>query len=152
MILCSNSPRRKQLLASAGYDFKTKAFDTDESFPKNLEVSQIASFIAKKKNNFHRQKINNEILLTADTTVICNDKLLEKPENPDNAFDMLSLLSGNTHEVITGVCISSNLITTSFSISTLVTFDVLSNQEIRHYINRYKPFDKAGGGMGSSNG
>ncbi|MBV6645114.1 MAG: septum formation protein Maf [Cyclobacteriaceae bacterium] len=144
LILASNSPRRKALLTQLGFQFEVKAFETDESFPDTLEKRLVAEYIAKQKNLFHRKKFPDDIIITADTTVIYQDNILGKPSSKDEACIMLKQLSNDTHLVVTGVCISSPDKATSFSNTTEVTFRRLADDEISRYIDECKPFDKAG--------
>ena len=144
MILASNSPRRKQLLAEAGYQFVVKSFAVDENYSSDLEVQAIAEHLAVKKNDFYRERFLDEVIISADTTVIFQNELLEKPADADQAKQMLENLSGNGHEVISGVCISDLSIKRSFSVRTEVQFKSLSELEIDYYITKYQPFDKAG--------
>jgi len=108
IILGSSSPRRKQLLSEMGLSFKIINTNKKEKFPKELKEQQIVEFLAKQKANYLTNKlIHNYLLITADTIVLLNKLLLNKPQNKINAFNMLSKLSGNTHKVITGVCIKT---------------------------------------------
>lgn len=144
-ILASKSPRRQELLKSLGIDFQVKTKDVDESYPLELSADQIPGYLAEKKAKaFANELNNNDLLITADTIVVLNGKVLEKPEDYDHAYEMLSALSGKMHEVITGVCLSSTKKSVVFSSLTNVQFKQLSNTEIDYYITNYKPFDKAG--------
>lgn len=143
VILASNSPRRKELLAGLGIDFSVKVLkDVDESYPSTLPVTEIAEFIASKKAAAYNE--TEDIVITADTVVVVDQEVLGKPLDADDARRMLRLLSGRTHQVITGVCIKTPTVQKHFSVSTDVTFKSLSDPEIDFYINNYKPFDKAG--------
>ncbi len=145
LILASKSPRRQQLLKEAGFDFVVKTLDTDESYPETLEVNAVASFLAKKKAEaFIPTLEDDEAVITADTVVILEDKILGKPKNHIEAKAMLKALSGQQHCVITGVCIASKSKTMVFDDTTLVHFRSLSEKEIDYYIEKYQPFDKAG--------
>jgi septum formation protein len=145
IILASRSPRRQQLLKELGLEFDMVEMDYDESFPSHLKGAEAAIFLAKKKSDPFRKVLSkNEIVITADTIVWCNNKALGKPSDYEDARRMIMELSGNTHEVITGVSLLSSEKEVSFSESTKVTFEVLSDEEIDYYINEYKPFDKAG--------
>ncbi|MEQ8238509.1 MAG: Maf family nucleotide pyrophosphatase [Cyclobacteriaceae bacterium] len=144
LILGSNSPRRKEILKEAGYHFSTLSLDIDESYPDSLPKKSIALHLAELKNTAYRQSLVDEVLITADTTVIINDESLEKAQNTEQAVEMLEKLSGNFHEVITGYCISNGQKTCSNFVTTTVHFKKLSRQEIDHYIEVFKPFDKAG--------
>jgi septum formation protein len=145
LILGSKSPRRKDLLKAIGFDFEIRTKETDESFPSNLAVTEVAQFVANiKANDLLSDLHDNEVLICADTTVLLNEKILGKPSSPEEAKSMLNSLSGKTHKVITGVTICSSQKRVEFSVSTDVTFKVLSEAEIDYYIHTYKPFDKAG--------
>lgn len=144
LILASNSPRRKEILANAGFNFKVETLSVNEDFPENLDHQKVAEFLAEKKGSAYPEVFKNHIIITADTTVVTNSEILNKPENEEKAYKMLRSLSGNTHQVITGVCIISPSKKVTFSESTKVFFGVISDQEIQHYITNYRPFDKAG--------
>ena len=146
IILASKSPRRQELLGGLGIDFEVKVLpDIEESYPADLPVTQIAEFIAKEKADAYRQVMQEQdLIITADTIVIVDNEVLGKPINADDARRMLRLLSNRTHQVITGVCLTTTKHQRHFSVSTDVTFKQLSEQEITHYIEVYRPFDKAG--------
>lgn len=145
IILGSKSPRRKELLKELGFDFTIKTKDTDESYPSDFAESKVAEFIAQKKANALINEIKeDELLICSDTVVVINNEILGKPQDYNEAFSMLSKLSGNSHKVITGVVLANPLKKHSFSVTTEVTFKELSKDEIDFYINEYKPFDKAG--------
>ena len=144
-ILGSNSPRRKEILKEIGLDFSVYPSNIDENFNKEIELEDIPVFLAEKKANALKNKLKeNDILITADTIVIYNNELLSKPENTYQAQEMLEKLSGKSHKVMTGVCLLSNNNKSIFSSKTIVTFNDLDKFEIEFYINKYKPFDKAG--------
>ncbi|GAB4236947.1 MAG: Maf-like protein [Ekhidna sp.] len=143
-ILASGSPRRKQLLSDAGFSFEVKTVAFEETFPEEMDVSEVAEFLARGKNQAHREVYNDEVILTADTVVIFNDHILGKPENEAEAIRTLGMLSGQSHQVVTGVCISSPHSKQMFSVETEVKFRMLQSSEIAHYVHAYKPFDKAG--------
>ncbi len=145
LTLCSQSPRRKQILKDANYKFEVKSGKVDESFPVNMIKNEVAEFIAVQKNNHYQNILKKKNIITADTTVIFEDEILGKPNNFAEAKRMLERLSGQTHQVITGVCISNAIQSFSFSSITDVSFKVLSSTEIKFYIDKFKPFDKAGG-------
>ncbi len=146
IILASKSPRRQALLKDLGLDFKIEVRETNEQFPNHLKGKEIAEYLANlKAAAFSIKEIpEDHILITADTIVCLDDHLLTKPQNPQHAKEILQLLSGKWHEVITGVCLKSNKKETIFSSSTKVKFKALSAEEIDYYIEVYKPFDKAG--------
>jgi septum formation protein len=131
-------------MREAGFTFTVEKPDVDEGFPESLPVEQVARYLALKKAEYFRQSIINQIIVTADTVVILNNKILNKPADKPEAIEMLSALSGNTHLVMTGVCILSAEKEESFDDTTEVTFKKLSPEEIEFYIDNYKPFDKAG--------
>lgn len=144
IILASNSPRRKELLAGLGLTFDTRVIDgIDESYPSDIPVKDVALYIAEKKSAAYTIA-DNELLLTADTVVVVDNLILGKPKDSIEAIRMLKKISGRSHQVITGVCMKSLEKTVKFSVSTDVTFKTLSNTEIDYYIKKYKPFDKAG--------
>ncbi len=145
IILASQSHRRKQLLEQLGYTSSQRSKDTDESFPPDIDSKEVAEFLSRKKAAAYKNEIKeNDLLITSDTVVILNDQILNKADNPDMAFRMISSLSGNVHEVMTGVCLQSMNKKVSFSVKTKVHFKTLSEEEIWHYIGQYQPFDKAG--------
>lgn len=144
LILASSSPRRQYLMKEAGFTFTIEKPDVDEDFPASLPVDQVARYLALKKAEYFRQNIINQIIVTADTVVILNNKILNKPADKPEAISMLSALSGKTHLVMTGVCILSADKEESFDDTTEVTFKKLSAEEIEFYIDNYKPYDKAG--------
>lgn len=143
IILGSGSPRRKELLSCLNHDFEIRTKQIDESYPLDLNINKVAEFIANKKSDYYTLK-KDEILITADTVVICNKKILGKPKDEKQATEMLVQLSSTTHKVMTGVCIRSNNKKMRFSASTYVSFNQLEISEIQFYIDNYKPFDKAG--------
>jgi septum formation protein len=144
LILASQSPRRKDLLALAEIDFEVNVPDTDESFPEGLSFEEIATHIAKQKALTVNVTNPNRKILAADTIVICNNKVLGKPTDRANAIEILSSLSNNTHQVITAVCFLYNEIEHSFADTTLVSFHTLTQAQIEYYVDTYKPYDKAG--------
>ena len=145
IILGSASPRRKELLTDIGLIFNIQTTDKEENFPIELKEQEIAEFLAKQKSDFLSENLNPEdLLITADTIVSFNKELLKKPSDKEEAFNTLSKLSGNTHKVITGVCIKTLEKEVVFSSTTIVTFNKLTKDEINYYINNYKPYDKAG--------
>jgi septum formation protein len=145
IILASRSPRRQQLLRELGLRFDVVTRDYDEIYPEGLDGEEIARYVAfEKAASFKNEISQNEIVIAADTIVWCNNKVLGKPLNHDDAVRILKEISGNTHEVITGVSLRSQLKTLTFSESTKVTFEKLTDEEIKYYIESYKPYDKAG--------
>ncbi len=145
IILASQSPRRKQLLEWAEVPFEIIVSDSDETYPEDLTAREIAIHIAIQKAIIIRQKFNpQKPILAADTIVVCEGNILGKPSDEVDAFRMIKMLSGKTHQVITGVCLLHKGETHSFSDETKVTFHSLSDEQIHFYIQKYKPFDKAG--------
>lgn len=144
IVLASNSPRRKSLLAEMGLPFEVQSSQGEETYPNDLASVNVAEFLARQKADWFTDFSKNQLYITADTVVILADKILGKPANFNEAVDMLSQQSGNWHQVITGVCIKSKNKEISFSSVTDVLFKVLTQPEIEHYVKTYKPFDKAG--------
>lgn len=146
IILASNSPRRKELLAGLDVDFEVRVIqDIDESFPTSLPTKDIAEFISRKKAAVYQKKMtDDELVITADTIVVLDSEVMGKPHDEADASRMLHKLSGRTHQVITGVTLTTTTRQQSFSVETDVTFKKLSDEEINYYVQRYKPFDKAG--------
>ena len=145
LILGSKSPRRKELIEGINIPFEIRTKDTDERFPSDLPCIDVAEYIAKKKADaLKADLLENEIILCADTVVIVDNKILGKPENFEDAKRMLLSLSNKTHQVVTGVVITSIVKESVFKVTTDVTFKELTNEEIEFYINNYHPFDKAG--------
>ena len=144
IILSSNSPRRKELLAGLDVDFEVKVIpNINESYPDNLSAHEIPKYIAVEKAAAYNIS-DSELVITADTVVVLNNIVLGKPKDAQEAIEMLRMLSGNTHEVITGVCLTTATKQNSFSVSTEVTFKKISEDEINYYVSKYHPFDKAG--------
>ena len=146
LILASNSPRRKELLAGLGVPFEVRVLQNiDEHYPENLPVNEVARYIAKEKADAYRRIVApDELIITADTVVIVGDEILGKPVDEADAVRMLKLLSGRTHQVTTGVCLLTAEKERCFDVTTDVTFKALTDEEIHYYVNRYRPFDKAG--------
>ena len=145
IVLGSGSPRRKELLSDINLKFSILTTDKEESFLSSLKEEKIAEFLAKQKSKFLSVNLEQkDLLITADTIVSFNEELLNKPKNKEEAFKTLYKLSENTHKVITGVCIKSKNKEIVFSVTTLVTFNKLSKEDINYYINKYNPYDKAG--------
>ncbi len=145
IILASGSPRRQQFFKDLGIDFEIKLKEIDEVYPEHLKAEEITDYLAVlKANAFEGELRNNDVLITSDTIVWLNEKALGKPKNYDDAFKMLSALSNKTHEVITSVCFKTIDKTDVFHDKTKVTFEKLSDESIRYYLDNFKPFDKAG--------
>lgn len=146
LILASASPRRRQLLADCGIQFTlAEKFECDETFPATMPCCEVAQHISALKSNAYPNPLSEkDILLTADTVVIVENKILGKPADRAEAVEMLTLLSGRKHTVITGVTIRTATHTHSFSVESSVYFRALTSEEMDYYIDTYKPFDKAG--------
>lgn len=146
ILLASNSPRRKELLSGIHVDFEVKTIpNIDESFPDNLPAEEIAIYISKTKANAYlTQMSKNDLIITADTIVYAENEVLGKPKDADEAKIMIKKLSGKTHQVITGVCLTTYQQQKQFASVTEVTFDHLTEEEIDFYVEKFKPFDKAG--------
>ena len=145
IILASQSPRRKQLLEWAEIKFDVIVSDADESYPDDLSFSEIAIHIAKNKANVIKKSQGDLLpILAADTIVVCNQKVIGKPKDRADAISIINELSGNTHEVITGVAILHQEKEILFSDITNVSFHTLTQEQIEFYVDHYKPYDKAG--------
>jgi septum formation protein len=144
LILASSSPRRQFLMKEAGFQFTIQVPDIDESFPHELPVNFVPKYLAEKKAKVFQSKITNEIVITSDTIVILNSEILNKPRDRAEAISMLTRLSGQTHTVITAVCLFSKEKMDCFDDHTKVTFKKLTKEEIEFYVDTYKPYDKAG--------
>lgn len=144
IILASKSPRRLELLKGLDLDFRVEVHKgIKESYPESLPPDEVPLYIAREKAADYLVP-EDSILITADTVVIIDNKVLGKPKDETDACRMLNLLSGRTHHVVTGVCLTTKERQVSFSSKTDVTFRELSNTEIQHYVDKYKPLDKAG--------
>jgi septum formation protein len=145
LILASRSPRRQQLLRELGLKFDVIIREYEEIYPEGLSGEEIARYVAyEKAASFKNELSINEIVIAADTIVWCNNNVLGKPLDSADATRILKEISGNTHEVITGVSLRSKTKELTFSESTKVTFEPLTSEEISYYIDKYKPYDKAG--------
>ena len=151
IILASKSPRRRQLLEWAEIPFEIIVSDTDESYPENLTASEVAQHIALNKAIAVKNKIKNPeangnqyTILAADTIVVLEKEIIGKPSDREDAIKILSRLSGKKHSVITGVCILSAEEEIVFADETFVEFYTLTKEQIEYYVDRYKPYDKAG--------
>jgi septum formation protein len=146
IILASNSPRRKELLAGLDIPFTVRLIDgIREDYPLSMECDQVAEYIAREKAAAYLASLaDDELVITADTVVICDNRIMGKPHDAADAVRMLSALSGKTHHVVTGVCITTRGRQKSFSVSSSVTFAPLSDDEIKYYVDKYQPMDKAG--------
>lgn len=144
VILSSNSPRRKELFAGLGIDFEVRVISgIDESYPSDLPLKDVPQYIAKEKAAAY-DIATDELVVTADTVVIVDNEILGKPVDEDEARKMLRELSGRSHEVITGVCLTTCELQRSFAVTSEVTFKKLSEEEIEYYVKNYHPLDKAG--------
>ncbi|MBE6283502.1 MAG: septum formation protein Maf [Mediterranea massiliensis] len=146
IILASNSPRRKELLAGLGVDYEVRTLpDVDESYPETLQGADIPLFISKIKADAYKTLLQpDELMITADTIVWMDGMVLGKPRNRFGAIEMLRQLSGHTHQVFTGVTITTATRQHSFSVGTEVCFANLTDEEIVYYVDTYQPMDKAG--------
>lgn len=144
LILASNSPRRRELLSGLGVDYEVRVMqDIDESYPETLKGEEIPLYISRKKAAAYTLSAE-EVLITADTIVWLDGQVLGKPSTPEEACRMLARLSGKTHQVITGVTLTTSAMQHSFSSVSDVTFATLTPQEISYYVEHYNPMDKAG--------
>ena len=144
IILASASPRRKELLAGLDLDFKVKVIKgVSESYPESLRAEEVPQYISREKATAY-QVADDELLLTADTVVVVDNTILGKPHDADDARRMLRLISGRTHQVVTGVTLTTAKAQKTFGVTTDVTFRQLTDDEINYYISHYRPFDKAG--------
>lgn len=146
IILASNSPRRKELMSGLGVDYVVRTLpDVDESYPADLAGAAIPEYISCEKADAYRSIMQpGELLITADTIVWLDGKVLGKPEGREGAVEMLRSLSGKSHQVFTGVCLTTTEWQKNFTAASDVEFDVLSEEEIRYYVDKYQPMDKAG--------
>lgn len=146
ILLASKSPRRKELLSELGFDFEIATVENvDETYPNTLPVLEIAQYISNKKANSYSKLLkNNELIITADTLVVCDNEVLGKPKNTNDAVEMLMKLSEKTHLVVTGVTILTKDKNCSFSVQTEVEFSKIDKSEAEYYVAKYSPMDKAG--------
>ncbi len=147
IVLASQSPRRKQLLEWAEIDFEVIVKETDESFPGEMPITEVPMHIARNKALAvlgADPSIKERIILAADTIVVLNNEVVGKPSDRQNAIDILSKLSGNKHQVITGVVLMKAEMEIAFSDTTDVWFHELTQDQIAYYVDHYKPYDKAG--------
>ena len=145
LILASASPRRHQLMKDAGFTFEVRLKDVEEKYPKEIDMKKVPEYLSKVKAEAFREELKaNEVLITADTVVCIHNRILGKPADRKEAILMLQELSGNRHQVVTGVSVTTCMEQLSFSSLTDVFFKQLSSEEIEFYVDTYKPFDKAG--------
>lgn len=145
IILASKSPRRSQLLKACGFEFEVKTMDVEESYPADLKTSEVAAYLARKKAQGSKSLItDNEILITADTIVTLGETVYGKPKDYADACHILRQLSGQVHEVITGICLTSKDKEVVLSDTAKVYLKPLTDEEIDYYVKTYEPYDKAG--------
>ena len=145
IILGSQSPRRQELMQGLNLKFRVFTIDVDENCPPNLQREEIPVFIARKKADAYKDILkDNSLLITADTIVWQDGNVFGKPKDEEDAIKILKQLSGKIHQVITGVCITTIKKSTVFDVVTDVKFASFSDEEIKYYVENYKPFDKAG--------
>lgn len=146
VVLASKSPRRQELLRGIGFDFVVFTKEVDESYPDATPLRDVAPLLSlKKAKAFEDEELpENYLVITADTVVVVGNEILGKPKDKDDAVRMLKALSGNVHEVVTGVTIHTKEMSRTFSVTSKVSFETLDNEEIEYYIDKYRPYDKAG--------
>ena len=146
ILLASNSPRRREILGLLRIPFTVITLEgIDESYPRDLEADKVSEYISNKKADQFLKRIgDNDLVITADTVVICDGEILGKPKGPEDAIKMLKFLSGKTHKVTTGVTVATKEKRESFSSESYVTFADLTEDEIRYYVDTFHPLDKAG--------
>lgn len=144
LLLGSKSPRRVHLLREAGYDFQVETQDVEEVWPSGMPAEQIPAFLAGLKAQALRHRADTHLVITADTAVVLGDRIINKPANEEEAVEMLSQLSGHRHTVVSGVYLQHGQHSRVFSEFTHVYFRRLALEEIRDYVHRYQPLDKAG--------
>ncbi|MGE8432819.1 Maf family protein [Chryseobacterium joostei] len=144
LLLASQSPRRKELLSSLGFEFEVVKIDCEEILPEHIKIEAAAAYLSELKADAFRNLTTDEVLLTADTIVAIDNQVLGKSKDEADAFNMLRSLSGKTHQVYTGITIKTADKTFTETDVADVTLDDISDDEINYYIQKYKPFDKAG--------
>ncbi len=145
LVLGSKSPRRQELIRELRFAVEIRTEEVEEIYPDDLSPCDVPEFLAKiKAKPLIDSLVTNEVLVTSDTIVLLNNEVIGKPKSEEEACEILSKISGNTHEVITGVCLTSKEKCYSFSTTTKVTFSVLKPEDISHYVKTYSPMDKAG--------
>ncbi len=145
IVLASQSPRRRQILKEAGVSFESRSKDTNEDFPSTLPKQEVPVYLAQKKAQaFFPELTDQELLITADTVVIIEGEILNKPADRNEAIQMLQKISGKMHEVVTGVCLTTKKHQVCISDLTKVYFLPLALADIEYYVDTHKPFDKAG--------
>ncbi|WP_234735840.1 Maf family nucleotide pyrophosphatase [Tellurirhabdus bombi] len=143
-VLASGSPRRQQLLRDADFDFRVEVRPTDETFPADMPVTEIPAYLATQKAEQFRADLGNQLVLCADTIVVVDNDVLNKPKDAAEAALMLKRLSGRTHQVMTGICLLSQEETVALTDIATVFFRPLEDEEIQFYVQKYQPLDKAG--------
>ncbi len=144
IVLASQSPRRKQLMELAELDFDIIIADIDETNPPGMPGHLVPEHLAKQKAAAIEQRVHDAVIIAADTVVLLNDEILGKPKDEADAIRTLSRLQGRMHQVVTGVCMQKGTQQHSFSVTTEVYFRPLTQEQIKHYVIHYKPYDKAG--------
>jgi septum formation protein len=144
IVLASQSPRRKQLLEWAEVDFEVMVANTDESFPPGLSPDEISIHVATEKAKVIKEKVNDQLILAADTIVVLNNEVINKPLDREDAIQILNKLSGAHHQVITGVVLLKDEKMKTFADTTDVEFHSLKKEQIEFYVDKYRPYDKAG--------
>ncbi len=145
LILASQSPRRKELMEGSRLPFEVAIYQVDESYPEQMAPKEVPEYLSQLKSNHYPTPLSeSEILITADTVVLCEDEILGKPRSAEHAHQMLRKMAGRKHTVITGVTLRSKERSVSFSCQSKVQFAPLTDEEIEFYITEYSPFDKAG--------
>ncbi|GAB6010875.1 Maf-like protein [Viscerimonas tarda] len=147
IILASNSPRRKELLAGLGLKYEVHVLpDVDESYPPDMDKEKVAQYIAEKKAKGYTHLLIDDktLIITADTIVLLDGKIYGKPVDEEDAKQMLRELSGKTHKVISGVCLTTKEKQNAFTVTSEVRFATIEESEIDYYVSHYKPLDKAG--------
>lgn len=144
LILASQSPRRQQLMKELGFDFEIRIREVEEIYPDIVPAEDVAEYLAVLKSAAFDDLVDGEVLLTSDTTVVLDDKVLGKPIDKEEAYQMIASYSGRAHDVISGVCLKSKDKRVSFSVTTEVYFKTLKPEWINYYIDQYQPYDKAG--------
>lgn len=144
VLLASQSPRRKELLADLGFEFEVVKIDCEEIVPEHIQVGESAAYLSELKASAFRELEKGEVLLTADTVVAVDNQFLGKPKDAEEAKQMLKLLSGRSHQVYTGITVKNSEKTVTETDIAEVEFDEITDDEIAYYIQKYHPFDKAG--------
>jgi len=144
LLLASGSPRRKEILQQAGFNFEVNTKSVEEIYPADIPLAEVPAYLANLKAHSFKEESRSKIVLTADTVVILGSEILGKPNDAKHAFEMLKSMSGNVHDVVTGVCIKFQAQEMLFSDRSKVYFKSFTDQELHYYIDRFQPLDKAG--------